>query len=112
LGSPGLLGLGDAGEVVILDAGQVPDQPGDRVGLEVDAEGQLLGREAVDHPVDSPADPAKGIDEQRGAGHRRLLCRKALPRERRDRQVDGSARLQRRQPPEIECRMQGDGLIQ
>jgi len=33
----------------------------------------LLGREAVDHPVDDLADPANGIDKQLGTGHRRLL---------------------------------------
>jgi hypothetical protein len=33
------------------------------------AEGQLLGRQAGDDPVDDLADPAEGIDEQLGAGH-------------------------------------------
>jgi hypothetical protein len=47
LGGPDLLGLGGVGEVVVLDAGQMPHQPGDRVRLLVEAEGQLLGREAA-----------------------------------------------------------------
>jgi hypothetical protein len=33
------------------------------------AEGQLLGRQAGNDPVDDLADPAEGIDEQLGAGH-------------------------------------------
>ena len=55
LGGPDLLGLGDLGQVVVLDAG--------RVGLGVGPEGQLLRREPVDRPMDDLADPAKGIDK-------------------------------------------------
>jgi hypothetical protein len=39
--------------MVLLDLGQVPHQPCDRVGLGVDAEHQLLGRQAVDDLVDT-----------------------------------------------------------
>jgi nucleoside-diphosphate-sugar epimerase len=38
--------------------------PGDRVGLGVDAEHQLLGRQTVDDLVDNLPDPAKGSDKQ------------------------------------------------
>jgi hypothetical protein len=73
LGGPDLLGLGDVGEVVVLDVGQMPHQSGDRVRLRVDPERQLLRRQAVDHSVDNSADPAKGIDKQLGTVYRRLL---------------------------------------
>jgi hypothetical protein len=50
------------------------------LALGVGAEGQRLGREAVDDLVDNLAGPAKGIDNQLGAGHWRLLAHcKALP---------------------------------
>jgi hypothetical protein len=72
-GGPDLLGLKGVGQMIVLDPGQVPDQPGDRVHLGVQAERQLLGREAVDNPADDLTDPANGIDKQLGTGHRRLL---------------------------------------
>jgi hypothetical protein len=66
--------------VVVPDAGQVPHQPGDRVGLGVDAERQLLKREAVDDLVDHLTDPCQGVDKQLGTYHWRLLIRcKVLP---------------------------------
>jgi hypothetical protein len=52
--------------VVVLDAGQVPDQPGDRVGLGVDPEGQLPRFQAVEDPVDDLTDPVEGVGEQLG----------------------------------------------
>ena len=73
LGGPDLLGPEGVGQVVVLDAGQVPDQPGDRVGLGIDPEGQLPGFQAVEDPVDDLTDPVEGVGEQLGAGHRRLL---------------------------------------
>jgi hypothetical protein len=75
----------------------VPHQSGERVGLRVDQEGQLLGREAVDDLVDDLADPAKGIDKQLRADNWRLLAR-ALLRERRGRQIDSLVSMERPAP--------------
>jgi hypothetical protein len=58
-GGPDLLDLKGVGQMIVLDPGQMPDQPADRVRRRVEAKRQLLGREAVDNPVDHLADPAK-----------------------------------------------------
>src|SRR5262249_58968275 len=54
---------------VILDPGQVPDQPRDRVANGVRPEGKLFGGQAHDRVVDSFTDPFECIREQTGAGH-------------------------------------------
>src|SRR6266545_4796024 len=69
LRGPDLLDPRGVGDVVVLDARQVPDQPGDRVGPAVDPQRQLLRRQALDHVVDDLTDPAERVDEQIGAGH-------------------------------------------
>ena len=51
-------------DVVILDPGQVPDQPGNGVGLAIGPEGQRLGGNAVEDVVHLIPDPAKSIPEQ------------------------------------------------
>ena len=68
LGDPDLLGAGDAGDVVVLDAGQVPDQPGDGVGLGVGSPGQVVVAEAGDEVGHLLADAARG--RRRGARSR------------------------------------------
>ena len=51
-------------DVVVLDPGQMPDQPGNGVGLAISPEGQRLGINAVEDVVHLVPDPSKSIPEQ------------------------------------------------
>ena len=57
--------------MVILDAGEVPNEPADRVRLAVGTERQLFGGEAVDSGIHRITDPLKGIDQDIRTRHRR-----------------------------------------
>jgi hypothetical protein len=46
-----LLGARDVGHVVVLDAGQVPREPRDRVRVSVDPVRELVGRQTLDGGV-------------------------------------------------------------
>ncbi|GAB3895503.1 hypothetical protein GCM10029964_075490 [Kibdelosporangium lantanae] len=60
---------GDLGDVVVLDPGEVPDEPGDRVGVLVDAERELFRGESVDGLVDYFTHPVECVNKQLRAGH-------------------------------------------
>ena len=66
---PDLLTPGDAGDVIVLDAGEVPDQPPDRVRLTVETSSQLIPAEAVDDAMHDVTYPPERICENLGAGH-------------------------------------------
>ena len=51
LARPHLLGAGDVGDVVVLDAQRVPDQPADRVGLGDRAATEGVVVDVGEHPV-------------------------------------------------------------
>src|SRR5665213_583289 len=68
---PALVGAPEVGDVVVLDPGEVPDQPGDGVGLGVRPEGQLLGGESVGRGVHPVPDPLEGVHQKFVAAHRR-----------------------------------------
>jgi hypothetical protein len=51
-------------DMVILDPGQVPDQPRNGVGLAISPEGQRLCGNAVENVLHLVPDPAKSISEQ------------------------------------------------
>src|SRR5882757_2055540 len=69
LRGPDLVVAGDLGDVVVLYSGEVPDQPGDRVGLAVGALGELVGGQPVDGFVHHFPDPAEGVGEQFSGVH-------------------------------------------
>src|SRR6266540_2564862 len=73
LRGPDLVCLRDIRDVVVLDAGQVPHQPGDRVGVVVESNRQLLRRQPLDRAVHDGTDSAEGVDEELGAGHWSVL---------------------------------------
>jgi hypothetical protein len=72
-GRPDLLCQRNVCDVVILDPGQVPNQPGDRVRAAVDPERQLLRRQPANDVVDGLLDPAERVGEKLSAGHRVAL---------------------------------------
>ena len=61
---PRLAGAGHVGDVVVLDPGQVPHQPGDGVGLGVGSPGQLVVAQPFHHSMDQLPHAAQGIDHQ------------------------------------------------
>lgn len=69
LRGPHLLGAGDVGDMVVLYPGQVPHQPGDRIGLRVEARCELVLREPGDRAVHVLLDPAERIHQQVSSGH-------------------------------------------
>src|SRR6266540_5797374 len=69
LRGPDLVGPGRSRDVIVLDAGQVPHQPRDRVGVVVEPNRQLPRRQPLDRAVHDGADPAEGVDEELSAGH-------------------------------------------
>ena len=54
----------DVGDVVVLDPGQVPDEPADRVRVVVEATVQLFQSQSGDGGVDALVDPPEGVDEE------------------------------------------------
>ena len=66
LAEPDLGPAGHVGDVIVLDPGEMPDQPGDRVALAVGPGGQLLGREPVDALGNDLTNPAEGIGQDFG----------------------------------------------
>ncbi len=61
---PGLLPAGDLADVVVLDTGEVPHEPGDAVGLRVEAGGERLLVQAVDGGVHGVGDAAVEVEEE------------------------------------------------
>jgi hypothetical protein len=61
---PLLLDARDLGHVIVLDPGEVPDQPGDRVGLGVEPGGEGLLVKALDRLVHHAVHPLEPVDEQ------------------------------------------------
>ncbi len=55
--------------VVVLDAGQMPDQPADGVGSGVDAMRQLVCGQPAHHRVHLLPYAIEGIEEQGGSAH-------------------------------------------
>jgi hypothetical protein len=66
---PDLVSPCDICDVVVLDPGQMPYQPGDRVGLAVEAERQFFGRQAAHREVHGVADPSERVSKQASACH-------------------------------------------
>ena len=64
-----LLDVRGSRDVVVLNAGQMPHQPRDRVGVRVEPYRQLLGRQAAHGFVDGGADPPEGVHEELAARH-------------------------------------------
>src|SRR5699024_11294858 len=65
---PHLLGAGHVGDVVVLDPGEVPGQPGDRIGIRVDARLQCR-RSQPGHCRDKDAfDTGEAVAEKIGGG--------------------------------------------
>ncbi len=62
LGRPHLFVVEGAGEMVVLDPREVPDQPGDGVGLRFRAEGEVRDVEAVDHLFDAGGDALESVE--------------------------------------------------
>jgi hypothetical protein len=60
---PDLLGVGDAGDVIVLHAGEVPDEPRDGVRV-VDAGAELLRGQPLDDVVHVLANAAEGVGQQ------------------------------------------------
>jgi len=52
-----LLDAGDVGDMVVLNPGEMPDQPGDRVGFAVESKDQLGSGQPVEGLHDDFADP-------------------------------------------------------
>ncbi|GGF08860.1 hypothetical protein GCM10007298_00930 [Williamsia phyllosphaerae] len=61
---PHLVDVGDTGDVVVLYARRVPDEPRDGVGLGLGAEGRGLGVEVAGQLTDELVDAAEAVDEQ------------------------------------------------
>ena len=55
---------GDVGDVVVLHPGEVPDQPGDRVGVRAGPVGELVVVEAVDDGGAALDDALEGVGQQ------------------------------------------------
>jgi hypothetical protein len=63
-GVPDLVDTERTGDVVVLDAGEVPDQPRDAVGPGVRQVRHVLWADAVQHVMDGLLDPAEGVAQQ------------------------------------------------
>ncbi len=94
LGRPDLFLAVEPGDVIVLDAGQVPDEPGDGVGLAVRPEGQLLGREPVDRGVHGVTNPLEGVLQHISTRHSMTSLTSAC----------------RRRPARVGVRLSVDGL--
>ncbi len=60
---PALIPSGDLGDVIVLNPGQMPDQPRNRVGLGLRTEGQGICIQASHRLVDQFPDPVEGVGE-------------------------------------------------
>ena len=69
LGHPDLFATGHCGQVIVLDPGQVPDEPGNGIGLVVDPKGQRLDGDAVEDGMDRPANSPEPFQQYPGAIH-------------------------------------------
>ncbi len=58
-----LLGARNSGDVIVLDPGQMPEQPADRVGTRVDPLGQLSLVKPVGNVRDGALNSFEGIDQ-------------------------------------------------
>ena len=70
-----LSGVEELRHVGVLHAGQMPQQPTDRVRVRRHPGGELLGVEVRDHLVDAVSDPFDRVGEQFGGVHGVLLSR-------------------------------------
>ena len=70
LGRPALLNTGGVGNVVVLDPGQVPDEPRDRVGLAVRPPAEQVGVEALDRAVHRLPHAGERVNEEIRRLHR------------------------------------------
>jgi len=61
---PNLLDVRQIGDMIVLDAAQVPDEPGDRVRSRIWAVGRHLVRKAVGEVDDEPTYSPEGIQQQ------------------------------------------------
>ena len=61
---PHLVALRDVGEVIVLHAGEVPDQPADRVRAIVHPGGQVLRSQPADNAAHRTPDASEAVDEQ------------------------------------------------
>src|SRR5665213_165201 len=66
---PGLLGAMHSRDVIVLDAGEVPDQPADRVGIRVGTIGQLVCGQPPDCDMHEFADSVERVGEDIASGH-------------------------------------------
>ena len=57
-----------AGDLPVLHPGGVPDEPGDGVGVRIDAPGQVLLGQAVEGPLDEVRRAAERFEEHGGGG--------------------------------------------
>ena len=73
-GEPDLILTGHLGDVVVLDSGQMPDQPCDGVGFGVESRNEVFRRQIVQGVVDEVADPRDGVDEQIDVVHTAVIA--------------------------------------
>lgn len=69
IGGPYLLGTGHSSYMVVLHARQMPDQPGDRVGLGVGTERQSMLRDVVEGVVHDTLDAFESVHQYFGVIH-------------------------------------------
>ncbi len=78
---PDLRGAGDAGEVVVLDAAEVPGKPGDRVRGGVGLPEEVLRGEAVEGDGEQFVHAFERVEEQVGAIHSPIVREPRPPRD-------------------------------
>ncbi len=79
-GQPHLVEPEGVGDMVVLDAGEVPDQPGDGVGAGGGAGVQAVGVQALDGGVDFFLDAAVALDEDVLRKHVSTIAQSVLRR--------------------------------
>ncbi len=64
--------------MVVLNPGEMPDEPTDAVGLAVDANAELLASQALHHAMDHALHAVESVYQQVGNRHEVLLTKEGL----------------------------------
>ncbi len=108
LGEPDLVQAEGVGDVVVLDPGEMPDQPGDGVGSRAGPGVQVVGAEALDGGVDFFLDAAVTVDEDVLGMHGSTIAHSRPSRALCLQKFHQGARRRARG---LRVRQQGDGLV-